>query len=113
MLHLLLQWRPGLPQGFHAALQGLGGSAYERKKQEAADAIIARLEVFFPGITQAIVFRCGCPGCGPCPRNSSPTQASNSISAALFVLGIPPCLLAQREYTVLREVGLWSVIFER
>ncbi len=53
-------------------MQGLRGLAYERKKQEAADAIIARLEAYFPGITQAIVFRCGCPGCGPCKGYSRP-----------------------------------------
>lgn len=30
---------------------------YERKKKEAADNIVARLERYLPGITEAIIFR--------------------------------------------------------
>jgi len=36
---------------------GMGGSAYENKKKEVSDSIIKRLEAYFPGITDAIVFR--------------------------------------------------------
>ena len=37
--------------------QGLGAAEYEQKKEEAADSIVARLEPYFPGIKNAIVFR--------------------------------------------------------
>lgn len=30
---------------------------YERKKEEVADSIVARLEAYLPGITKAIIFR--------------------------------------------------------
>ncbi len=38
-------------------LQGLSPADYERKKEEVADSIAARLEPYFPGIGKAIVFR--------------------------------------------------------
>ena len=42
------------------AWSGLEPGAYERKKEEVADAILARLERVFPGITAGTLFRCVC-----------------------------------------------------
>jgi phytoene dehydrogenase-like protein len=62
------------PQERHCAqvpnciAQGLGAAEYERKKEEVADSIVARLESYFPGIKNAIVFRFA--------ATSNPCQAS-------------------------------------
>jgi prolycopene isomerase len=39
------------------AWQGLGPEEYERKKEEVADAIVARLEALWPGLKAATEFR--------------------------------------------------------
>ncbi len=48
---------PGLDSRRVWVRQGLSPAEYERKKEEVADSIAARLEPYFPGIRKAIVFR--------------------------------------------------------
>ena len=61
---------PGHRPDWIDAWSGLEPGAYERKKEEVADAILARLERVFPGITAGTLFRCGRGGrqarCGRC-----------------------------------------------
>ena len=52
-------------------MQGLSTANYEQKKQDVANSIVARLEPYFPGIKNAIVFRSAvfpdpCRGCWLC-----------------------------------------------
>lgn len=42
-------------------LQHRGSTGYEDKKREVVDGLVRRLEPYFPGLSEGIVFRCACP----------------------------------------------------
>lgn len=47
----------GDPSRFCCSVQNRGSKGYEEKKRQVVDGIIARLESYFPGLEDAIVFR--------------------------------------------------------
>jgi hypothetical protein len=42
------------------ALQNLGSKGYEEKKEQVVDSIVERLQSYFPGLKDGILFRCDC-----------------------------------------------------
>ena len=72
-------------------MQGLSPADYERKKDEVADSIVARLEPYVPGIRNAVVFRHDSTGLFELSMYSSRAVLDSVISMPL-VLAAPSCL---------------------